>query len=149
MKDILIPSRSTIIKLQWKFPLFKIVLHLGSLNFLGKKYSVDDNAIFRFFFLNPTLQNVYIIFVEGLRLHGVLDIMKQHKEDAEASLTSLSTITSDALKDFFKPSYSLDGSDKKAVEVKVVYNFHRFLGQVGSTYLLYPYLLHMVHAALS
>ncbi|XP_052818014.1 uncharacterized protein LOC128244036 [Mya arenaria] len=86
-------------------------------------------------FLGPIMQ-----FMEGLKLHGVLEALKASSSDAEAILGISSSHTSaDTVVDLFSPSYSADKEEKDNEEM-IIYNFSNFLKKVERGQIETPWL---------
>lgn len=67
-----------------------------------------------------------------LRLHSVLETLRNHPADARVTLVKTQP-TATAVKEFFQPCLSdVDNPNRREKEELVVYNFYRFIDQVGS-----------------
>ncbi|WAQ95694.1 G2E3-like protein [Mya arenaria] len=65
-------------------------------------------------------------FVEGLKLHGMLDMLRKCPEKAYSYLMQTEHVDSLTIKGFFKPVFSSDKAEKEDEEV-ILCNFHQFL----------------------
>ena len=93
-----------------------------------------------FFVLDNISCNFFVsLFILGIQLNGVLDMLRHYKEDARKLLMfSLQQESADAVKDFWKFQLTAeeDNPMRRKEEETVIYNFHHFLKQVESKSLI-------------
>jgi hypothetical protein len=87
--------------------------------------------------LHVISSNLNRYFHPGLKLHGILDILRKHREDSMEVLLFADQPALSEVARFFVPSYSSDNC-LKAREVMVMYNFNKFLKQVDRMYFCLP-----------
>ncbi|XP_060083297.1 uncharacterized protein LOC132562566 [Ylistrum balloti] len=68
-------------------------------------------------------------FMEGLKLHGILQKLQEHPKDACLFFNGSSYPTADEIQDFFKPVYS-SGTEEKEKEEMIVYNWGKYLKNI-------------------
>ncbi|XP_061195286.1 uncharacterized protein LOC133203526 [Saccostrea echinata] len=68
-------------------------------------------------------------FIEGLKLHGILEILKKFPEDGAKVLSVDNFPTAEEIHSFLKPTFS-DKDEEKKKEEAIIYNFSRFLQRV-------------------
>ncbi|XP_060085308.1 uncharacterized protein LOC132564690 [Ylistrum balloti] len=76
---------------------------------------------------------------EGLKLGGVLEVLRRFPKDAEGVLGSGGGVTAEDIHNFYSPIYSTE-STEKSKEQRIVYNLNRFLckiekNKISSTWL--------------
>ena len=70
-------------------------------------------------------------FMEGLNVHGLLDHLRQHPQQArKLFLYSENQLNAEQVDNLFVPSFSPKGSNKRAAEESVSLNFTRYLEDV-------------------
>ncbi|XP_052779777.1 uncharacterized protein LOC128217015 [Mya arenaria] len=69
-------------------------------------------------------------FMDGLKLHGVLDIMRLHQQEATQFLGEATALTAEVVNNFYSFSFSDKGDPNRETEEAIVYNFRRFICQV-------------------
>jgi hypothetical protein len=75
--------------------------------------------------ISSALEEIYS-FKEGLSTFGVLNVLKQHPEEAYKELTYMQLSVEDVRKPFV-PMFSVRGSSKREKEELVVFNYNQFL----------------------
>ncbi|XP_053386140.1 uncharacterized protein LOC128550670 isoform X2 [Mercenaria mercenaria] len=83
------------------------------------------SAIKNYYLLNRFIPSL-LQFMEGLKLHNLLEMFKKYPGQACTFLLKTDHVESLKVKEFFKPVYSQIQAEKEAEEV-VIFNFHQFL----------------------
>ncbi|XP_078332486.1 uncharacterized protein LOC111101652 isoform X3 [Crassostrea virginica] len=68
-------------------------------------------------------------FIEGLKLHGILNLLKQFPVEGAKFLSEDSLPTAEEVHSFLKPTFS-EKEEEKNREEAIIYNFSRFLQKV-------------------
>ncbi|WAR11088.1 hypothetical protein MAR_036164 [Mya arenaria] len=69
-------------------------------------------------------------FMDGLKLQGVLDIMRLHQQEATQFLGEAIALTAEVVNNFYSFSFSDKGDPNQETEEAIEYNFRRFRCQV-------------------
>lgn len=76
-----------------------------------------------------------IFFINtGLKLHGVLDLLREHPMEARKFLTNTASISAEDICKFYLFSFSEKDSENRQIEEKIEYNFRRLLSQIESMF---------------
>ncbi|XP_055955241.1 probable E3 ubiquitin-protein ligase HERC3 isoform X2 [Patella vulgata] len=96
---------------------FRQKLHSGS----KQSAALALHQHFGFYRFLPAM----IQFIDGLKLHGVYDLLVKYPKESSLFLSIHETTYSDII-DMYQPSYSSDQEEKNIEEI-IVYNLHQFL----------------------
>ena len=107
----------------WRF-LKNALTWVSTVSFEEKEELI--NAAAKHIMISSALEEIYS-FQEGLSTFGVLDVLKQHPEEAYKELTYVLCI--EDVRKPFVPTFSVRGSSKREKEELVIFNYNQFLNK--------------------